>query len=130
MKQRSVRYALLLLAVAMSVTSWAVADPDPNAGSNISVTTCKAQLDPPPLRIVYKNTAPQTVTEVDFDVNTPAGLLTSVRDKGKFASGATINHVFALPVGSSPLGFSQAHCDVTKVQYADGTVWPSPSPSP
>jgi hypothetical protein len=125
-----VRYALLVLAFAISITSMAIAAPDPSAGSNISVTTCHAQMDPPPLRIIYKNTAQQTVTEVDFDVNTPAGLLTSVRDKGKFASGATINHVFALPSGSSPLGFSQAHCDVTKVLYADGTAWPSPSPSP
>ena len=130
MKQRTVRYALLVLTVAIFVTPVAIADPDPSAGSNISVTTCHAQLDPPPLRIIYKNSAPQTVTEVDFDVNTPVGTLTSIRDKGKFASGATINHVFALPSGSSPLGFSQAHCDVTKVKYADGTVWPSPSPSP
>jgi hypothetical protein len=125
-----VRCAFLVLAVAISATSMAVADTDPSAGSNITVTTCHPQLDPPPLRIIYKNTAPQTVTEVDFDVNTPAGLLTSVKDKGKFASGATINHVFALPSGSSPLGLSQAHCDVTKVRYADGTAWPTPSPSP
>src|SRR5580698_333478 len=125
-----VRYLLLALLAAVAATAFASADPDQTAGSNITVTTCHAQLDPPPLRIIYKNSAPQTVTEVDFDVNTPVGTLTSIRDKGKFASGATINHVFALPSGSSPLGFSQAHCDVTKVKYADGTVWPSPSPSP
>ena len=130
MKVRCVRYGLLAFFLALCATAFAVSDPDPSAGSNISVTTCHAQLDPPPLRIIYKNSAPQTVTEVDFDVNTPVGTLTSIRDKGKFASGATINHVFALPSGSSPLGFSQAHCDVTKVKYADGTVWPSPSPSP
>ncbi|HEY1428059.1 MAG TPA: hypothetical protein VGF18_00670 [Candidatus Tumulicola sp.] len=124
------RYMLLAFALTASVASAAIADPDPSADSNITVTTCHAQLDPPPLRIVYKNTAPSTVTEVDFDVRTPAGLLTSVNDEGKFASGATINHVFSLPSGSSPLGMSQAHCDVTKVKFADGTVWPSPSPSP
>jgi hypothetical protein len=125
-----VRYLLLALLAAGAVTAFAAADPDPNAGSNITVTTCHAQLDLPPLRIVYKNTAPQAVTEVDFEVRTPVSLLTSVRDKGKIASGATINHVFALPDGSSPLGLSQVTCHVTLVKYADGTVWPSPSPSP
>jgi hypothetical protein len=129
-KELIVRYGILAVILALSATTFAFSDPDPSAGSNITVTTCHAQLDPPPLRIIYKNTASQTVTEVDFDVNTPVGTLTSIHDKGKFASGATINHVFALPSGSSPLGFSQAKCDVTKVKYADGTVWPSPSPSP
>jgi hypothetical protein len=121
----------LVLFVAISLTAVAAADPDPSAGSNITVTTCHAQLDPPPpLRIEYKNTAPLTVTEVDFEVVTTAGTLTTVNDKGKFASGATINHVFTLPSGSSPLGLSQARCEVRKVKYADGTMWPSPSPSP
>jgi hypothetical protein len=125
-----VRYLLLALLAAGAATAFASADPDQTAGSNITVTTCHAQLDPPPLRIIYKNTAPQTVTEVDFDVRTPVSLLTSVHDKGKIANGATINHVFALPDGSSPLGLSQIKCEVTLVKYADGTVWPSPSPSP
>jgi hypothetical protein len=114
----------------MAATATAFADPDQAPGSNITVTTCHPQLDPPPLRIIYKNTAPLTVTEVDFDVMSPAGLITSVHDKGKFASGATINHVFSLPSGTSPLGMSQARCIATRVKYADGTSWPSPSPSP
>ncbi|MBV8722896.1 MAG: hypothetical protein JO277_12140, partial [Candidatus Eremiobacteraeota bacterium] len=34
--------------------------PAQTPGSNVTVTTCRAQLDPPPLRIAYTNTATQT----------------------------------------------------------------------
>ena len=114
---------------------WPFATPPPatpqpvqTAGSNITITTCHAQLDPPPLRIAYVNTAKQTATEVDFEIDTNAGQLQTVSDRGSFESEKPINHVFALPVDASPLGLSSARCVVTKVVYADGTVWKNPKP--
>jgi hypothetical protein len=98
-------------------------DPTQTPGSNITVTTCRAQLDKPPLRIAYKNVAPTAATEVDFDIVVGAGVIETIRDIGRFGSGAPINHVFALPVDASPLGLSSARCIVTKVVYADGTTW-------
>lgn len=95
-------------------------------GSNITITTCHAQLDPPPLRIAYVNTSPTTATEVDFEVDTNAGPIQNVADRGSFEAGKPINHVFALPVDVSPLGLSSARCIVTKVVYANGTVWKNP----
>ena len=114
---------------------WPFATPAPatpppaqTAGSNVTITTCHAQLDPPPLRIAYVNTAKQTATEVDFEIDTNAGQLQTVSDRGSFESQKPINHVFALPADVSPLGLSSARCIVTKVVYADGTVWRNPKP--
>jgi hypothetical protein len=80
------------------------------------------------LRIAYVNDAKITATEVDFDVDTNAGTITTVSDRGTFESGKPINHVFALPVDVSPLGLSSARCVVTKILYADGTAWKNPKP--
>jgi hypothetical protein len=119
--------AQVLVAVWPFPTA-APATPPPvqTPGSNITVTTCHAQLDPPPLRIAYVNTATTTAKEVDFEVDTNAGLLQTVIDRGTFESGKPINHVFALPTGASPLGLSSVRCIVTKVVYADGSVWKNP----
>jgi hypothetical protein len=117
------------------VAGWPFATAEPatpppvqTPGSNITITTCHAQFDPPPLRIAYVNTAAATVTEVDFQVNSNAGPIEAISDRGTFESGKPINHVFALPPNSSPLGLSSARCIVTKVVYADGTVWKNPNP--
>lgn len=121
--------AQLLVAVWPFATA-APATPPPaqTQGSNIAVTTCHAQLDPPPLRIAYVNTATATVTEVDFEIDTSAGTIETVADRGQFAKGKPINHVFALPTNVSPLGLSSARCIVTKVVYDDGSVWKNPKP--
>ena len=127
---------LLKLAVAsLLVAAWPFASPEPatpppaqTPGSNITITTCHAQLDPPPLRIAYVNTAKIAATEVDFEVEGNAGPIQTVSDHGTFDSNTPINHVFALPPNVSPLGLSSARCIVTKVVYADGTVWKNPKP--
>lgn len=106
------------------------ATPAQTAGSNITVTTCHAQLDPPPLRIAYVNNAPKTAVEVDFQIVGPTGaVIQNVSDRGSFGTNQPINHVFRLPNDVSPLGFSSARCEVTKVVYADGTVWTVPPAS-
>ncbi|HVA27420.1 MAG TPA: hypothetical protein VNF68_04530 [Candidatus Baltobacteraceae bacterium] len=107
---------LLVLAVVLGA-------PVQAPGSNITVTTCHAQMEPPPLRITYTNTAKIAATEVDFDIVDNAGTVRTVTDRGSFATGKPISHVFALPVDVSPLGLSSARCIVTKVVYADGTTW-------
>jgi hypothetical protein len=119
------------------VAVWPFASPPPatpppvqTPGSNITITTCAAQLDPPPLRIAYVNTAKATATEVDFEVDRNAGFITTVTDRGTFETGKPINHVFPLPTGISPLGLSSARCIVTKVLYADGTAWTNPKIQP
>ena len=119
--------AQLLVAVWPFPTA-APATPPPaqTPGSNITVTTCHAQLDPPPLRIAYVNAADVTAKEVDFEVDTTAGPIQTVADRGFFESGKAINHVFDLPTNVSPLGLSSARCIVTRVVYADGTVWKNP----
>jgi hypothetical protein len=117
--------AIAIATVLASVVGDA-ADLQQTPGSNITVTTCHAQLDKPPLRIGYTNTAATTATEVDFAiVVVAAGVIQTVHDVGKFAHGTPISHVFALPPDTSPLGLSSARCVVTKVVYADGTTWPS-----
>jgi hypothetical protein len=122
-------FAQVLLAV-WPFASAAPPTPPPvqTPGSNVTISTCHAQLDPPPLRIAYVNTAKAAATEVDFEVDTTAGPIQSVSDRGSFESGKPINHVFALPAGVSPLGLSSARCVVTKVIYADGTAWKNPGP--
>ncbi|HEY1655228.1 MAG TPA: hypothetical protein VGF86_08960 [Candidatus Tumulicola sp.] len=126
-KSRIVRYGLLVIAAVAAASAGAAADPAQTPGSNVTVTTCHAQLDKPPLRIAYTNVAAQTAVEVDFTVVGPVGAITSVRDIGKFATGTPINHVFDLPPDTSPLGLSSAKCTVTKVRYADGTSWVNPN---
>jgi len=108
------------------VATAAAADPAQTPGSNVTVTTCRAQLDKPPLRIAYENVAPLTAAEVDFAVVGSVGVITTVRDIGKFVKGTPISHVFSLPEDTSPLGLSSARCIVTKVVYADGTAWLNP----
>lgn len=92
-------------------------------GSNVTISTCFAQVEPPLLRIAYVNTAKEAAVEIDFDVKSNAGPITSVSDKGKFESNAPIVHVFPLPSDISPLGLSSARCVVAKVVYADGKTW-------
>lgn len=124
------------LAIAqLLVAAWPFASPAPatpppaqTPGSNITIKTCHAQLDPPPLRIEYTNDAKVAATEVDFQVDGNAGTIQTVTDRGRFESGTPISHVFALPTDASPLGLSSARCVVTKVVYADGTVWKNPKP--
>jgi hypothetical protein len=105
-----------------------IATPMQTKGSNITVTLCQAKLDKPPLKIAYSNTATQTAHEVDFSVVTSAGIIRTVKDRGTFATGTPITHVFDLPDNTSPLGLSDAKCIVTKVVYQDGTSWTNPSP--
>ena len=119
--------ATMLLVAAATVPALAD-DPAQTPGSNITVTQCQAKLDKPPLKIGYSNTAPQTATEVDFTVHSSAGIIQTVKDTGKFATGTPITHVFDLPENTSPLGLSSARCTVTKVVYANGTTWVNPSP--
>jgi hypothetical protein len=114
-------------AVALATAS-AIADPVQTAGSNINVTTCRAQMDLPQLRIAYANSATVAATEVDFEVIGPAGTIENVTDRGTFNPKQPIDHVFALPQDVSPLGLSSARCIVTKVAYADGTTWINKSP--
>lgn len=92
-------------------------------GSNISVSNCHAQLDPPPLRIGYTNTATVTAVEVDFAVVGVVGTIEHIVDRGRFEPNKAINHVFKLPLDVSPLGLSSVQCVVTRVLYADGTSW-------
>lgn len=116
-----------LAIIALLSTLGATPSPLPQTtGSNIDVTTCHAQLGPPPLRIAYTNTAPLAAVEVDFDIVTVVGTIDSVSDRGHFAPSKPINHVFALPPDVSPLGLSSVQCVVTKVVYADGTTWAKP----
>jgi len=117
-----------LLALAVAVAATPTPTPVQTQGSNVTVTTCHAQLDPPPLRIAYVNTAHSEAVEVDFTVIDSAGTVESVSDRGRFGSGTSINHVFKLPAGTSPLGLSAANCIVTKVIYADGSTWVNPNP--
>ncbi len=114
--------------VAMTTPALAAADPVQTPGSNVTIATCHAQLDRPPLRIAYKNVAPATATEVDFAIVDTTGVIAKVRDIGKFDPGTQINHVFGLPPDTSPLGLSSARCVVTKVVYGDGTAWTNPNP--
>lgn len=124
---------LEFIVAQVLVAVWPFASPAPatpppaqTPGSNITITTCHAQLDPPPLRIAYVNTAKTTATEIDFEIDSNAGPIETVTDRGSFESQKPINHVFELPTGASPLGLSSARCIVTKVVYADGTVWKKP----
>lgn len=127
---------MLKLAIAqMLVAAWPFASPPPptpppvqTPGSNVTITTCHAQLDPPPLRIAYTNTASRTATEIDFHVVSNYGEIEDVVDHGQFATNKPINHVFALPQGVSPLGLSSARCIIAKIVYDDGTSWTNPSP--
>ncbi len=120
---------MLAAIVAMTVpTLAAAADPVQTPGSNVTIATCHAQLDRPPLRIAYKNVAPTAATEVDFAIVDTTGIIASVRDIGKFETETQINHVFGLPPDTSPLGLSSARCVVTKVVYADGSSWTNPNP--
>jgi hypothetical protein len=124
MRRRVLAAFVALAAPAMAAS----ADPAQTPGSNITITTCHAQLDKPPLRIAYKNAAPTVATEVDFSIVDSTGAIQTVRDIGKFESGTQINHVFGLPPDTSPLGLGSARCVVTKVVYADGTTWVNPNP--
>jgi len=118
-----------LTAVAVALTLGATPSPVPQtSGSNVNVTTCHAQLDPPPLRIAYVNASTVAAVEIDFDVVTAVGTIESVDDRGHFEPGKPINHVFSLPANVSPLGLSSVRCVVTKVVYADGTTWNNPQP--
>ena len=125
-----IRPILAVLLAVMAAAAPARADVAQTPGSNITVNLCHAQLDKPPLKIGYKNTAPLTATEVDFTVVGSAGVIQTVKDTGKFAPGAPIVHVFALPPDTSPLGLVSARCLITRVVYADGTTWANPSPGP
>ncbi|MBV8373668.1 MAG: hypothetical protein JOY69_10430 [Candidatus Eremiobacteraeota bacterium] len=119
----------VMIAIALVIASIMppAAEDVQTPGSNITVTTCHAQLDPPPLRIIYANTASVAATEVDFEIVDSAGTIETVVDRGNFTTGKPINHVFGLPPNVSPLGLSSARCTVTKVMYADGTTWSKPS---
>ncbi|MGA8534532.1 MAG: hypothetical protein WB615_10530 [Candidatus Tumulicola sp.] len=117
-------------AAAVTAVAAAMAAPFQTPGSNVSVTTCQAQLGKPPLKIGYENLAPTVATEVDFAIVASVDTIETVRDIGRFASGTPISHVFDLPADTSPLGLSSARCVVTKVVYADGTTWLNPNPSP
>jgi len=97
-------------------------------GSNIAITTCYAQLDPPPLRIAYSNTAKTAATEVDFAIVGDVRVIETVTDRGTFAPGKPIDKVFRLPIDVSPLSLHSVHCVVTKVLYDDGTKWTNPNP--
>ena len=120
---------VLAAIVAMTVPAVAaLADPAQTPGSNITVTTCHAQIGKPPLRIAYENVSTKTAHEVDFSIVDAAGLIETLRDVGTFESGKPINHVFDLSPDVSPLGLSSAQCTVTKVVYADGTTWVNPNP--
>lgn len=114
-----------LTAIAVVVALGATPSPPPS-DSNISVTNCHAQLDPPPLRIGYTNTAPVTAVEVDFVVVGVVGTIERVVDRGRFEPGKAIDHVFKLPLDVSPLGLSSVRCVVTRVLYVDGTSWEQP----
>ena len=118
-----IAFAAVAVALALGVSP----SPLPQTpGSNITVTTCRAQLDPPPLRIAYSNAATVAATEVDFDIVGAVGTIESVADRGHFEPGKPINHTFHLPPDVSPLGLSSVRCVVTKVVYADGTTWSNP----
>src|SRR5579862_7589269 len=108
MRRLFVVLAALFVMAPATILCAAAADPVQMPGANLTVTTCHAQLDPPPLRIAYVNNAPSEASEVDFDIVTTAGTIETVKDSGHFASGQPINHVFALPSGVSPLGLSSA----------------------
>ena len=97
-------------------------------GSNIAITTCHAQLDPPPLRIAYSNVAAVAATEVDFAVVGGVRVIETVTDSGSFAPNSPINKVFKLPLDVSPLNLHSVTCVVIKVIYADGTTWVNPNP--
>ena len=120
--------ALLAFSLFGAATAAPTTPPVQTPGSNITITQCHAQLDPPPLRIGYSNTAQATAKEIDFTVVGSAGTIQTVTDRGNFATGTPINHVFALPANVSPLGLSSARCVVTKIVYADGTTWVNPTP--
>jgi hypothetical protein len=116
-----------LAAITAALTLGATSSPPPQTpGSNIEVTNCHAQLDPPPLRIGYTNAAAVAAVEVDFDIVGVVGTIESVVDRGRFEPGKTISHVFKLPLDVSPLGLSSVRCVVTRVLYADGTSWAKP----
>jgi hypothetical protein len=123
-------FAAILLTAALALPSVAAADPEQTPGSNVSVTTCHAQLDKPQLTIGYKNLAATQATEIDFAIVVAVGTVESVKDIGKFGNETQIKHVFSLPADVSPLGLSSARCVVTKVRYADGTTWVNSSPPP
>jgi hypothetical protein len=123
---RPVLTAFVLFVTAAGAA--AAADIPQTPGSNVTVTTCKAQLDKPPLKIGYTNDAKVAAKEVDFTVVGSAGIIQTVKDTGTFAPGSPIAHVFALPDDTTPLGLFSARCVVTKVVYADGTSWVNPSP--
>ena len=96
---------ILAAIVAMTVPAVAaLADPAQTPGSNITVTTCHAQIGKPPLRIAYENASTKTAHEVDFSIVDAAGLIETLRDVGTFESGKPINHVFDLSPDVSPLG--------------------------
>ena len=122
---RAVLCAVLIAAACIAATP---SPPAQTPGANLTVTTCHAQLDPPPLRIAYVNKASSTATEVDFEIQTAAGTIETVVDRGRFAPKKPINHVFRLPINVSPLGLSSARCIVTKIVYDDGTTWNNPNP--
>jgi hypothetical protein len=119
-----------IVLAQLLVAVWPFSSPPPptpppvqTPGSNVTITTCFAQVQPPLLRIGYVNTAKAAAVEIDFDVESNAGPITTVTDRGTFESNAPIVHVFPLPSDVSPLGLSSARCVVTKVAYADGKTW-------
>lgn len=118
----------LVLSAVLLVAAAASTEPEQTPGSNITVTQCHAQLDPPASRIGYTNTAKVAAAQVEFTIEDSAGTVQVVTDRGNFAPATPITHVFKLPQDVSPLGLSSARCIVTKVVYADGTTWTNPNP--
>jgi hypothetical protein len=119
---------LALIGLTKTTPAPSPTPPAQTAGSSVTVTTCRAQLDKPPLKIGYTNDAKKTATEIDFTIVDSAGVVRTIKDTGTFATGIPILHVFDLPEDTSPLGLSAARCAITRIVYADGTTWVNPSP--
>ncbi|HEY0613935.1 MAG TPA: hypothetical protein VGC96_04815 [Candidatus Elarobacter sp.] len=77
----------------------------------------------------FRNAAAETATEVDFAFWADGKRQETGTFKGTYSTGTKVDFGVALGARSIPLGTTIAECRVTRVIYADGTVWQAP-PSP
>jgi hypothetical protein len=71
----------------------------------------------------FRNAAAETATEVDFAFWARGKRLETGTFKGTYSTGAKVDFGVGLGYRTFPLGTTIVDCRVTRVVYADGTIW-------